>query len=66
MAWVRHHDKYDGAVVDAKETYQQPKDFGFVLRLSTQYELVLHAIKGGLRLLIRPSSYSLYVYFKPT
>ena len=25
MAWVRHHDKYDGAVVAANETYQQPK-----------------------------------------
>jgi predicted dithiol-disulfide oxidoreductase (DUF899 family) len=25
MAWVRHHDRYEGAVVDAKATYQQPK-----------------------------------------
>jgi predicted dithiol-disulfide oxidoreductase (DUF899 family) len=25
MAWVRHHDKYDGAVVDPKATYQEPK-----------------------------------------
>jgi predicted dithiol-disulfide oxidoreductase (DUF899 family) len=25
MAWVRHHDRYDGAAVDAKATYQQPK-----------------------------------------
>ena len=25
MAWVRLHDKYDGAAVDPKETYQQPK-----------------------------------------
>jgi predicted dithiol-disulfide oxidoreductase (DUF899 family) len=25
MAWVRHHDRYDGAVIDAKATYQQPK-----------------------------------------
>jgi len=25
MAWVRHHDKYEGAVVDPKADYQQPK-----------------------------------------
>jgi predicted dithiol-disulfide oxidoreductase (DUF899 family) len=25
MAWVRHHDKYDGAAVDTKASYQQPK-----------------------------------------
>jgi predicted dithiol-disulfide oxidoreductase (DUF899 family) len=25
MAWVRHHDRYDGAPVDAKASYQQPK-----------------------------------------
>ncbi len=25
MAWVRHHDQYDGAVVDTKASYQQPK-----------------------------------------
>ena len=25
MAWVRHHDRYDGAVVDTKASYQQPK-----------------------------------------
>ncbi len=25
MAWVRHHDKYEGAVVDTKASYQQPK-----------------------------------------
>ena len=25
MAWVRHHDRYDGAAVDAKSTYKQPK-----------------------------------------
>jgi predicted dithiol-disulfide oxidoreductase (DUF899 family) len=25
MAWVRHHDRYDGAVVDAKVSYQEPK-----------------------------------------
>jgi predicted dithiol-disulfide oxidoreductase (DUF899 family) len=25
MAWVRHHDKYDGAVVDPAAHYQQPK-----------------------------------------
>jgi predicted dithiol-disulfide oxidoreductase (DUF899 family) len=25
MAWVRHHDRYDGAVVDPKATYEQPK-----------------------------------------
>ena len=24
MAWVRHHDRYDGAAVDAKATYEQP------------------------------------------
>jgi predicted dithiol-disulfide oxidoreductase (DUF899 family) len=28
MAWVRHHDKYDGAMVDAKVSYQQPKTSG--------------------------------------
>ena len=25
MAWVRHHDKYDGAAVDPNASYQQPK-----------------------------------------
>jgi predicted dithiol-disulfide oxidoreductase (DUF899 family) len=25
MAWVRHHDRYEGAVVDANASYQQPK-----------------------------------------
>jgi predicted dithiol-disulfide oxidoreductase (DUF899 family) len=25
MAWVRHHDRYDGAPVDPNATYQQPK-----------------------------------------
>ncbi|HLW90249.1 MAG TPA: thioredoxin family protein [Roseiarcus sp.] len=25
MAWVRHHDKYDGAVVDPKATYKEPR-----------------------------------------
>ncbi len=25
MAWVRHHDKYDGAAVDTKASYQEPK-----------------------------------------
>jgi predicted dithiol-disulfide oxidoreductase (DUF899 family) len=25
MAWVRHHDRYEGAMVDAKASYQQPK-----------------------------------------
>jgi predicted dithiol-disulfide oxidoreductase (DUF899 family) len=25
MAWVRHHDRYDGAVVDPKAHYQEPK-----------------------------------------
>ena len=25
MAWVRHHDRYDGAAVDTAATYQQPK-----------------------------------------
>jgi predicted dithiol-disulfide oxidoreductase (DUF899 family) len=25
MAWVRHHDKYDGAVVDTKASYQELK-----------------------------------------
>jgi len=25
MAWVRHHDRYEGTVVDAKATYQSPK-----------------------------------------
>jgi predicted dithiol-disulfide oxidoreductase (DUF899 family) len=26
MAWVRHHDRYDGAAVDAAATYEQPKN----------------------------------------
>jgi len=25
MAWVRHHDRYEGEVVDPKATYQEPK-----------------------------------------
>jgi predicted dithiol-disulfide oxidoreductase (DUF899 family) len=25
MAWVRHHDRYEGAAVDAKATFQEPK-----------------------------------------
>ena len=25
MAWVRHHDRYDGAAVDTKASYQEPK-----------------------------------------
>ena len=25
MAWVRHHDRYDGAVVDPEATYKEPK-----------------------------------------
>jgi predicted dithiol-disulfide oxidoreductase (DUF899 family) len=25
MAWVRHHDRYEGAAVDAKATYRDPK-----------------------------------------
>jgi predicted dithiol-disulfide oxidoreductase (DUF899 family) len=25
MAWVRHHDRYEGAAVDIKASYQQPK-----------------------------------------
>ena len=25
MAWVRHHDKYEGAIIDPKAKYQQPK-----------------------------------------
>jgi predicted dithiol-disulfide oxidoreductase (DUF899 family) len=25
MAWVRHHDRYDGAVIDPTATYEQPK-----------------------------------------
>jgi predicted dithiol-disulfide oxidoreductase (DUF899 family) len=25
MAWVRHHDRYEDAVVDAKASYQEPK-----------------------------------------
>ena len=24
MAWVRHHDKYDGQIVDPKQLYVQP------------------------------------------
>ena len=25
MAWVRHHDRYDGTAVDKKASYQEPK-----------------------------------------
>ena len=25
MAWVRHHDRYDGAAVDPKAKYVEPK-----------------------------------------
>jgi hypothetical protein len=25
MAWVRHHDRYEGAVVDPKASYREPK-----------------------------------------
>jgi len=25
MAWVRHHDRYEGAAIDTKASYQQPK-----------------------------------------
>jgi predicted dithiol-disulfide oxidoreductase (DUF899 family) len=25
MAWVRHHDRYEGGVIDPKATYQEPK-----------------------------------------
>ena len=25
MAWVRHHDRYEGAVVDTKASYREPK-----------------------------------------
>jgi predicted dithiol-disulfide oxidoreductase (DUF899 family) len=25
MAWVRHHDRYEGAAIDPKASYQQPK-----------------------------------------
>ena len=25
MAWVRHHDRYEGAIVDTKASYQEPK-----------------------------------------
>ena len=25
MAWVRHHDRYDGAAIDPKASYQEPK-----------------------------------------
>jgi predicted dithiol-disulfide oxidoreductase (DUF899 family) len=25
MAWVRHHDRYEGAIVDPKASYQEPK-----------------------------------------
>ena len=28
MAWVRHHDKYEGAAVDADAQYQEPKPAG--------------------------------------
>jgi predicted dithiol-disulfide oxidoreductase (DUF899 family) len=25
MSWVRHHDRYDGAAIDPKASYQHPK-----------------------------------------
>ncbi len=25
MAWVRHHDRYDGAAIDPTATYREPK-----------------------------------------
>jgi predicted dithiol-disulfide oxidoreductase (DUF899 family) len=25
MAWVRHHDRYEGVAVDPKASYQEPK-----------------------------------------
>jgi len=28
MAWVRHHDRYDGAAVDPKAQYQEPRKAG--------------------------------------
>jgi hypothetical protein len=28
MAWVRHHDKYEGATVDPNAQYQEPKAAG--------------------------------------
>jgi len=28
MAWVRHHDRYEGAIIDAGATYVQPKTSG--------------------------------------
>ena len=26
MAWVRHHDRYDGAAVNPRAQYEQPKN----------------------------------------
>ena len=34
MAWVRHHDRYDGAPVDPKAPYRAAEEFGFLLRLN--------------------------------
>jgi hypothetical protein len=28
MAWVRHHDRYENAPVDASQTYSEPKKAG--------------------------------------
>jgi predicted dithiol-disulfide oxidoreductase (DUF899 family) len=33
MAWVRHHDRYDGAVVDPNASYRRAEEIGIVLRL---------------------------------
>ena len=35
MAWVRHHDRYDGAAVDPKAKYVEPKSSEFLMRIGT-------------------------------
>ena len=35
MAWVRHHDRYDGAAVDPKAKYEEPKSSEFLMRIGT-------------------------------
>ena len=34
MAWVRHHDRYDGALIDPKASYQEPHKSDSLLRLN--------------------------------
>ena len=41
MAWVRHHDRYEGAVVDTKASYEQPK-IRLMLRLDARAVATTH------------------------